>query len=799
MTTAETAKYNEYVANLTLIRTMMADKRDYEQMMAVFGIKTEVEFLAWVSSMNTYNQNYLKRWAKELRTAGKSIAEISLTIGHTEDYVNLLLNDGRQSIMDGVTTEDTAAEIRKQRAITMANQNMTVKEIATVLSVSLVDVTDKLLGAAYMKSWARRLADDDMPISSKITAIIQKNEAWIKSENGLGAEYLKSWAKRCADNNEAVSAIATKLNVSVTDIRNYLGAIYLNSWAHRLMYADTPLSTITTKLGEAKNTDIWTKYITLTERQNWAKSLVNGGKTVSQASAILGGNTSDVKNLLGNDYMQTWVQSLNAAGRSRADIRSITSLTDVEINNYMKAETDETARYTNLGKSITKSISTTEDTYANIAKRNAITKLVNDGSTITQIKNNQTIKNLWGGKSPTSTEIQTLMGKEFMSSWAKSRILVNSMEQIMKILGYSDQVEVERLLSMNDEDYKKNWAISLANLGKYTVDQIGTWICSKPDRVRTFLGSQYLKNWASNLADGGSSITEIATTLGSGVTTASVRDSYLGSAKIFEILKREIANVPAKDATLQKNVDWLNTFFDIPKNEKLTWVHSKLTTTKGQPRNEYKKWVADLKDRGDSIGEIRKYITADGKTNDTQPTLDYIRDSILGKDTMKAWAIALIHKGGRMMYGGITKQLGLGELDVLNLICDNKPGVDSKSKEIRSWAIRLTKYSDKTRPVNDRYYSAKDIILRMGFAYTIDKSDGNKKKWVRIREENSIKTEHITNFRDFIGYEYCVEWVKNLSNAKIENTENKMYTVNQIVNKTGLTKAMVEKYSKAKL
>ena len=126
------------------------------------------------------------------------------------------------------------------------------------------------------------------------------------------------------------------------------------------------------------------------------------------------------------------------------------------------------------------------------------------------------------------------MGVDFMASWAKSLAFKQKMASLITILGYSNQSQVESLLKRNDENFKKNWSMTLANTGKYTVDQISTWVGAQASTVRdNHLGEQYLKNWASNLADGGSSIKDIAAVLGNDITTANVRDKYLGKDKTF--------------------------------------------------------------------------------------------------------------------------------------------------------------------------------------------------------------------------------------------------------------------------
>ena len=76
MTTADTTKYKDYCAKLELVRMMKADKRTNRQILNAVSkiytdvtLKTEEDLLKWLKTLNDYCQDYLKRWATELRSA----------------------------------------------------------------------------------------------------------------------------------------------------------------------------------------------------------------------------------------------------------------------------------------------------------------------------------------------------------------------------------------------------------------------------------------------------------------------------------------------------------------------------------------------------------------------------------------------------------------------------------------------------------------------------------------------------------------------------------------------------------
>lgn len=800
MTTAETTLYKKYLERLTLVRSIMVDKRSDEQIIAAVNktysdvnLKTEDDLRQWITSMNTSNQNYLKKWATELKNAGKTVSEIALEIGHTENYVNLLLNNVQQNAMNAIDQESVLLETKKYRATNLANQNKTLKEIAAALGHTEGYVSDTLLGAAYLKSWAKRLADDEWSVTT-IASTIGKTTAWVKGSAGLTLDYMKSWAKRLADQNTASATIASRLNVTSTDILDYLGRDYVNSWIHRLIaLTDMSAGEIRVQVGETSQN--FQNYISLDDKKSWAKRLANGGKyTVLEIASKVGHSANYIqKTLLGDDYMKSWVQSLNRSGKTKAQIRTTTGLADNVIDSYIAAETEAAKKQSAVSKLISDSTKSVVASYSNTELRDEIKRLAFAGTWMKDIQIASTVLSLNSGKKMTYAQIQTFMGEDFMASWAKLRSNTNILTNIALIIGYNTDVEtVRRLLTKGDNDFFKNWAIKLANMEGRDVKNIAYWLNTTEDTVRGYLGDAYLKSMASNLADRGLSVKQITEKLGFDYASTSaigkVRDTYIGNAKLVEMLKKKINTIPVKTATTQPNATYLNDFLQIPSSKAKTWIHDSLAP-KGVVSNEYKKWAGDLKERSYKISEIVAYI------GQTSATAAFVRDTLIGNADMKAWAIALIKTKG-YTHETIKDRLGLDALSAINLICDNKPQNSESAREIRSWVIRLTSYiSDPSRPADDKYLSVDDILKCIGAFYTLD-SEKNQ-VWANIK---SVSAKHKKCFHSFIGYEYSVRWVKRLANAKLADGTTKMYPTNKkLAEKTGLPEDTIKKYKPAKL
>lgn len=623
MTQAEKNQYTKYKERLDYILTLMVDRRTNKQIMAAVKkvytdvtLTTEDDFLNWVSGMNKSNQKYLKKWANELWTAKYQsnmtaaqkealYSEIGNTIGYPVSYVKLLLNATQQTALDsGDNSTIINDDIRTQKAKQLANDGKTVAQIAATLGKSEANVLT-MLGDDFIKAWAKRLAGDDTPVSTIKTTIKDTSDENVRN-NRLGTKYMKNWIKRLADADTAVSTIASITGYSAANIRTSssygLGESYLNEWAKRLSGAGNTVSAIANKLGESVST-IQNTRIGIDSMVSWAQRLADKDTTVSNIALELGHTESYIRDtLLGTKskiqlpdynvdeykkkysvsaapvltYMHQWVWRLTDSGKTLANIRATTGLSDTTIDNYKTIRNNIKKLGTDIKTALTNapSMLTSSSQSGKTSKSKAVS-MANSGNTVTKIASDLKIK---------ESEVRALLGDSFIKSWALKLADNDTSVTTIKTTIWPDDKNVS-------EDTIRN----------------------------TWLGAKYMQKWIRRLADADTKVSNISSKTGysaDGIRNADDKNTYGLGLNYLNLWAKRLADAD------KGVVDIVNM---------LSYTHTDRTKTVQQDRlgiNYMVSWAQRLADKDTKVGSD---VNTNGSISKMlQHSPDYIRNTLLG-------------------------------------------------------------------------------------------------------------------------------------------------------------------------
>ena len=658
------------------------------------------------TNKTTYSGGYNTVWVWKLDDAGKNTEVTSITglasadvtkyrnerndAKNKTDALNKAMNDGKKALSDALgTTND------KEKAKKMANENKSIKDIATALKQT-ESIIRSWLGDSYMKGWAKRLADDNTSvpdISKKFSSNGAITEAQIRG-NYLGTAYMKRWAKRLADADTSVVDIIKKFTsgseFSSSNIRGtYLGTTYVKSWVLRLANKDVSISDIAKKLdftqSDAKG------YMTANDRSNWAVRLADTDNyTVSQISKYIGNEVDTTRNKsLGTiynkihgtsysgGYITIWVWRLVDKKVSDADIRSKLGISPEDLKKYKEEKTEGENDRSNTKNNLKQNNKSMQNVKSNPDKDygNKLTAYgyANDGN------NKHTIAWIAKQFNKSADVIRNWIleiDSNILRKWAKRLADDNTyVPDISNILSDSNTNVRKELLGA---DYVKIWAKKLIDDGETDLQNVKTILGSDlaNDTLRnTYVEMEYLAKLATKLAENGKAIGDIAKLLLYGSNTSSVKKNifegdyfkYLSKTYgyyivwVGDLIKKgktdsQIQNITGLDSKELKECK--GKLYTRPKNQSDAQkdIENGKSDIGGNEKNIAIMKLARLGTRLENIQKSNSVLKAFGKSN---VTASDVRGE-MSKSNKMTWAQAMFANNVNITINDIGSDLGLG-------------------------------------------------------------------------------------------------------------------------------------------